>query len=67
MLMVVTDLAIADVSAWEVRFPELGGGDVDVRLPACLVMHRYGGKRPSVGWSGTAPPRALVTVRGSVA
>jgi hypothetical protein len=31
-LIVVTDLAIADVSAWEVRFPEPGGGDANVWL-----------------------------------
>jgi hypothetical protein len=31
-LIVVTNLAIADVSGWEVRFPEPGGGDANVWL-----------------------------------
>jgi hypothetical protein len=31
-LIVVTDLAIVDVSEWEVRFPEPGGGDANVWL-----------------------------------
>jgi hypothetical protein len=31
-LIVVADIAIADVSAWEVRFLEPGGGDANVWL-----------------------------------